>query len=84
MQCKGRNPTQVMAQYVNRRSAKIDFEKGKQNKVRGFRKDNFEEVSKMGIWAPTVYFEFVHVPNHIFHLYITHDVQHIQILQSLA
>jgi len=42
--------TQIIANYVNILSAKFDFEKMKQNKVRGFSQENLGEVSEMGIF----------------------------------
>jgi len=76
--------TQIITPLVNRLSAKYDLEKVKQKAARVISKENLGEVFKMCIWVPSVPFEFSHVPNHLFHLYITPSDQYIEIQQSLA
>jgi len=70
-QLKGLKLSQIILKYLNILPAKFDFEKVKQNKVR----ENLGEVSKMDILAAILDLNL----NHIFHFYVTHDVQYIQI-----
>jgi len=71
-QLKGLKLSQIIGKYVNILSAKFDFEKVKQSNV-SFSTEGSGEVSKLNILD--LYFLIYH----IFHLYVTHGVQYIQI-----
>jgi len=57
----------------------LTLKKVKPDKVREvFSPEKLGEVSKTAMLANSI-FKFSHLTNHIFHFYVTHDVQYIQI-----